>query len=617
MSHQILLCLLLALQCLGHTIQCSTDLWFQLFSHVPQLVANGHPYLKEFVTLDPTNAHRLALKTEDVMKELAGVFQNILSLSSHKTYNHEQYVLTQSASKPEEFVLSIIGEIPDLLVSRYRDGDDIDYSLPSEFVGDGKCMKLRGTMQGTTDAIWVQFSDGHTWHTTDSVRPVTNPLTSDTRVVVYSRDASCDVSVSEQLPRSKEELKTAVAKRKQFLSEDESCSVSLSEDAICKMKEEVLRELDFLERLADTDRTDIPAGKQLAKLNQFILMLKTNNNATFIQHWYAWHLRAEDPDRPTVFINKDGSCFINSILQLLFTIPGIDDHIAAMSDGKVKTTLKTLLKKKREGEAVLHLTDFRDALDKWNYCAGGSHERIWDGFKELIDLMPTLAKSTRILNYQKAYSIGWSVGQFLRYPENANILKDGQITTVVLTRYALQSDTTQPSCPPVVTLGDGSKWELIATTRAEQAHSTSTVKVLSVTENNCHKWYYLSDADSSVINRSSDSVQLRRVVVANTESLVLQREAESSATSGTASCQKAQTLWDEDIDTSSTSYPSYPDELNQVINGPDDRPTGDNRQNRSTRIIILIVIAILALLSLGAYYFYQARRGGTTSPAVN
>ena len=109
-------------------------------------------------------------------------------------------------------------------------------------------------------------------------------------------------------------------------------------------------------------------------------------------------------------------------------------------------------------------------------------------------------------------------------------------------------------------------------------------------------------------------MQLQRVVVADTESFVLQREAESSATSGTASCQNAETLWDEDIDTSSTSYP---DELDPVINGPDDRPTGDNKQNRSTSTIFLTVVTILVLLCLGAYYFYEARRGATTSPAVD
>ena len=112
--------------------------------------------------------------------------------------------------------------------------------------------------------------------------------------------------------------------------------------------------------------------------------------------------RKLDPSAPMVFINVDGTCWLNSILQVILALPNIRDLVATILDERLQKALTRLLDERDRNEPVAFLWDVLHALgNQLKYCYG--HDSA-EGLRTFMKMIPGL-KSSSVVHYSKDGSI--------------------------------------------------------------------------------------------------------------------------------------------------------------------------------------------------------------------
>ena len=189
--------------------------------------------------------------------------------------------------------------------------------------------------------------------------------------------------------------------------------------------------------------------------------------------------RAADPEAPMTFVNADGTCWLNSILQMLLHMDHLTDMTASITDPQFLNAWKRIIHEKQSGEPIAFLWDLMHALGpSFKYCDGND---ITYGMKQVFPLVPGLRQLVHVvstvdcglpetLSAQRPYLflVPQSRSVFLKCPETRDVTIDGVTQTFGL--YAVIQCQPGHAVPVVST---GKHWYELDNQRATRIPSTS------------------------------------------------------------------------------------------------------------------------------------------------
>ena len=135
------------------------------------------------------------------------------------------------------------------------------------------------------------------------------------------------------------------------------------------------------------------AEKKIEKLE------KLSGTLGRIESHLQFQLQAEDHRKndhtaPMVFMNVDGTCWLNAVLQLILALPNIRELIETITEAKFKATMKRVISEKDNNEPAAFLWDVLHSLGvDLKYCHG--HDST-HGLRAFLKLIPGLESSSML-----------------------------------------------------------------------------------------------------------------------------------------------------------------------------------------------------------------------------
>jgi len=285
----------------------------------------------------------------------------------------------------------------------------------------------------------------------------------------------------------------------QFPSEVDVSKLFLSnqwrQDMGCRIQARSLSHLtqlqaEFVDKLPNIGK-QVPLATQILVIKERIKEVGKLERA--IHYQALAEFKARQKGNPMVFINQDGSCFMNVIAQLLFAIPGIRGFVESMPAYEFKTALLNLVSQKFDsGAAIAFVTEFRNSLKHWTYSHGGQTPPL---LKFVLSLIPGLNRVARVLDYTQEYKAGKSLAEHLAKPEIEQSLRDAE-TLFVDFKLNWLGPRRVPNVPREFTLpGTDKTFVLIATLQHTVYHVSANIRE----SRHPFKWFHLSDTYAKAI----------------------------------------------------------------------------------------------------------------------
>jgi len=374
--------------------------------------------------------------------------------------------------------------------------------FPLEISGLGKKYRLVGTVEGDVMSQWVHISRDkggeRVWYSTYQGRDVWlgewGIIDNMTQFVVYLAVGDSDEDLAGQIRAARETLKTAIkAGRHELQAEGVLAPLLISE---------AWRHIEA--KFADLEAgiSDFP-DQERAKLINLIIEVKNMAVARSIID-KSGKGRRLDTLRPMTFVNLDGSCFVNAIVQALFSLPDIESLIDSIPDsdaeavdvckanhgGSVcaskkpfKKALSNLLEARRKGDPIGYLHELRVTLpDMFVLPQGGITKDAFLIFRERI---PAFKNDSLFLQIRKDEIAREIIG-----------LTDTAPATLI---FWLEEGS-EGVIPLSISKTGGSKYDLISTIAVSPKHVWANVRVSN--PGGAYQWYALNNDEATEISPS-------------------------------------------------------------------------------------------------------------------
>jgi hypothetical protein len=265
-------------------------------------------------------------------------------------------------------------------------------NFPVEFKADGKIFKLAGTIQADGGRTWAHLKDKGKWVSGLGSEVVTdeNVVDKDTEFLIYSHEGDFDLvgELKSELNDFLDVTDKIASREKGFLRLlDPTASVSDIEStraALAHYKMTYGLENEF---------ANISLMEKEARLKHLLVSLPVELRAGMWSEAAAY--RDMHTDAPMTFVNLDGDCFLNSVVQVILALPDHQRYIESVVDDVVKEEMLRLSKMKSDGQAVADLLALRNALGDQLIWATGGHEQTT--LQNFIDMMPALKEEAVVI----------------------------------------------------------------------------------------------------------------------------------------------------------------------------------------------------------------------------
>jgi len=449
-------------------------------------------------------------------------------------------------ARPRRFndvVLALVRPAPEILIAQLAyPGDGYVWPLkyndrkasefPVETSGLGKKYRLAGTIEGDVKSQWVHLSKveagNRRWYSTYSGEQT--PLPDDkvidamTQFVIYYAVGDAADDLPANILAARLDLKVAISEMNQSLRETADKSDKGVRSAH-RLLVKASRQIAYHFANPEAKLSSYPE-QELSKLRS--MEAEVGNVELALKHISETQARrSSDQLSPMTFLNLDGSCFLQVVTQILFSLPDAYRLIESIPDKDVqaietckanhggnicrnqnpfKSALRNLFGLKAGGAAIAYVTELRFAL--------GGVALFTDGWSPIMVLKLVREKIPGLLKESEVY-------EYVPRSAVQARIKEQTISRTPTVLFIILASGAGSDIPLNALSGNGSEYDMIGTIEETPGHTWTHTRVNKPGVGQ-FQWYDLNNELATQINAgrvvdSETTVLVYRLVNAGDE----------------------------------------------------------------------------------------------------